>query len=163
MDDMASSYKKNLEQLKATRDFIRSMNPTDYKLTGIASALDAEINKTESTISALRGKAAAHRCDFCDRGYDEEPLVMIRSLNICPICRSRGKDYQLGSVLEKEYGLPAGTIKRDCLPNGDNPPRLQPFIDVGLVYKSGVHNMVHIKVIELFYNDERLYRRRKRK
>lgn len=160
--DIMARYRKSLEEFTLTRDFIKSLSPTEYKLTSILMSLDVEINKAEDMLKSLRGsRSAEHRCDFCDRPYDEEVPVMIESLKICLSCRSMGQKFRHGSIREKEYGLPAGTIKRDCESVGGKPPKLQPFIDVGLVYKSGTHNMVHVRVMELYYANDARYRRRK--
>lgn len=158
---MIDRYMQTLDQMKKTRDLIRSFNTADYRLSSFATILDSEINRTEETIQSIRGKtAAAHRCDFCDRGYNEDEPVFISSLKICPSCRAQGPNYQIGSVLEVMHGLPAGTIKRDCSSISGKPPKLQKFIDAGLIYKSGNFNMVHVRVIDLYYNDESQYHRR---
>lgn len=159
--DMIERYRVTVEQQKAVRDFIKTMNPVDYKISMFATSLEAEINKNEHMLNTLKqGKVGAHRCDFCDRAYDEEPPHTIDQLMICPICRVRGRDFQLGSVLEELYGLPNGTIKRDCLPKDGKPPKLQKYINAGLIYKSGVYYLVHTKVLDLYYNNPDIYRRR---
>ena len=126
-----------------------------------ASSLDSEINKNEEMLTMLtQGKAGANRCDFCDRAYDEESPHVIDHLKICPVCRVHGRNYQLASVLEELHGLPNGTIKRDCLPKDNKPAKLQKYMDAGLIYRSGVYYLVHTKVMDLYYNNPDVYRRR---
>ncbi|MFD0590994.1 hypothetical protein ACFQZE_23650 [Paenibacillus sp. GCM10027627] len=158
--DLIARYVKSIEQMKSARDYIKQLNPVDYSLTAVANDLDLKINQAEEKLNTLRGKHAVHRCEFCDRPFDEEPVVSIGGLKICPVCRSRGPQYQLGSVLEEKYDLPQGTIKRDCRPGEDGKAKLQAYMDVGLVFKSGSRPIVHQKVIELYYMDEINYKRR---
>lgn len=163
--DLTSRYRTTIDQLKQTRDFIKNLNPVDYKLSMFASSLDSEINKAEEMLTLMTKGISnlLHRCEFCDRPYDEETPVVIEGLKICPICRTIGESFQLGSVLEEKYDLPTGTIKRDCVSKAGSPAKLQAFIDTGLIYKSGIHYMVNIKVMELYYNNPNVYKRRSRR
>lgn len=158
------NYTLSLEQLKQTKIFMQDLNPIDFDLRSLVHTIDAKINKTEQMIFSLQTtKTFKYRCSFCDYGYDEEYPRSVGDINVCPKCRELGSKYKMGSDLEKIHNLPAGTIKRDCLPLGGNSPKLQPFMDCGLVFKSGIHNIVHEIVIDMYYKDPDKYVRRKLK
>ncbi|WCF11395.1 hypothetical protein NDS46_31040 (plasmid) [Paenibacillus thiaminolyticus] len=158
--DIIAQYKETMEQLKKTKEFIEKLNPKDYELRSIYNSLDSKINRSEETMKAFTRKVESHRCGLCDRPYDEDVPKSVCNIKVCPTCRLQGAKYKVGSDLERLHNLPSGTIKRDCLSKDGKPAKLQPFMDCGLIYKSGVHNIVHELVIELYYNNPDLYKRR---
>lgn len=158
--DIVGDYKTTLEQLRATKEFLIQLNPKDFELRSMINSIDAKINKNEESVRAFIRKVEAHRCGMCDRPYDEEEPKMVGHFKVCPHCREQSSKYKVGSEWERIYGLPAGTIKRDCLSKDGKPAKLQPFIDCGLIDISGVHNYVHKVVIEMYYLNPDIYKRR---
>lgn len=161
--DIISQYKQSLEQLRKTKEFLIEMNPIDFDLRSIIHTIDSKINKTEKMIHMFQGKGEEHRCGICDRAYDEEEPKAVMNIKVCPVCRNHSQKYQCASVWEKKYNLPKGTIKRDCVAKDGKPAKLQPFIDCGLVYKSGSTYIVHEMVIQMYYQNSDLYKTRKRR
>ncbi|WPS85431.1 hypothetical protein SMD22_02025 (plasmid) [Brevibacillus halotolerans] len=159
--DIITKYKTGLEQLKKTKEFLQELNPVDYELSSFIYTLDQKINKTEQMLSSLQSRALPHRCGLCDRSYDEEEPKSVGTTKICPFCREIHTTMKVSSEWENEYHLPVGTIKRDCLSKDGKPPKLQPFIDCGLVYKSGSTYIVHELVMKEYYSNGDLYKRRK--
>lgn len=161
--DILSSYKTGLEQLKRTKTFIQDLNPVDYDLKSIIHTIDAKINSSEQRLTSMQTKSDTHRCGLCDRAYSEEEPKAVGVIKVCPSCRLVGSQFKCGSDLEDIFGLPKGTIKRDCLSKDGKPAKLQAFMDCGLIYKSGVHNIVHEIVIHQYYLNDDVYKPRKRK
>jgi hypothetical protein len=160
--DILANYKLSLEQLKQTKNFMKELDPIDFDLKSLIHTLDAKINKTENLVNQLSGvkNSNAHICGLCDKGYDEDEPRAVDNMKVCPTCREFGSKFRLGSDWEKLHGLADGTIKRDCLPIKGSPPKLQPFMDCGLIFKSGNYNIVHEKVIEMYYMNPKKYVRR---
>ncbi|MFF2531509.1 hypothetical protein ACFVS2_21615 [Brevibacillus sp. NPDC058079] len=159
--DLVSQYKTGLEQLKKTKEFLQELNPVDYELRSIIFTIDQKINKTEQMLSNFQNKAHSHRCGLCDRSYEEEETRGVGSIKICPHCRVIYTKFKVSSEWESKYGLPQGTIKRDCHAKDGNPAKLQSFMDCGLVYKSGSSYIVCEVVMKEYYENEDLYKRRK--
>lgn len=159
--DLITQYKKGLEQLKKTKEFLQDLNPLDFDLRSLIHQIDAKINKSEHMVNILQGKTEPHRCGLCDRPYHEDEPKSVFNVKICPICRETGRKYRSASELEQKYGLPKGTIKRDFASNNGKPPKLQKFIDCGLVFKSGRSIILHEIVMDLYYQNKTLYKRRK--
>ncbi|MBP1308712.1 hypothetical protein JOD82_001732 [Paenibacillus sp. 1182] len=160
MDDIVSQYKKGLEQLKQTKDFLTQLDPVDFELKAFIHNIDQKINKTEQTIFNFQ-KVPSHRCGLCDRSYDEEYPIAVGDVKVCPYCRDISNKFRASSELEKEYNLSPGTIKRDCLSKEGNEAKLQAYLDCGLVYKTGAGYVVHKIVMTQYYEGE--YKRRRKR
>lgn len=163
MSDIIGQYNRELGELHKVRLFFQEMKPESFDLKAMLNSLDHKINEVESMISKFRGLSVdQHRCGVCDRGFTEVEPVTIGSIKICPICRDQGVKFFFSSDFEKRFELPEGTIKRDCLSVAGKPPKLQPYIDCGLVNTRGSKKVVHEMVAELYYADPKLYRKRSR-
>ncbi|ADO59484.1 hypothetical protein [Paenibacillus polymyxa] len=160
MDDIVSQYKKGLEQLKQTKEFLIKLDPVDFELKAIMHNIDQKINKTEQTIYNFQ-KVPSHRCGLCDRSYDEDHPKAVGGIKVCPYCRDISNNFRSASELEKEYNLSPGTIKRDSLPKEGNEAKLQAYLDCGLVYKTGAGYVVHKIVMTQYYEGE--YKRRRKR
>ena len=162
--DILTYHRTGIEQYKKLKTFLQELDPLDYDIKYMIHTLDTKINAAEQKLSKLQSKSNAHRCGLCDRDYDEEEARAVENLKVCPTCRKLGSQFRFSGDLEKTYELPEGTIKRDCQPRANGkPPVLQPYIDCGLVNRSGIHYSVHEIVIQMYYMDEKKYRKRKRK
>lgn len=161
--DIVSNYKTGLDQLKRTKQFIQDLDPVDYNLRSLIHTIDSQINSTEQRLTSMLTRTDMHRCGLCDRAYSEDEPKAVGVIKVCPSCRLVGSKFKCGSDLENIYGLPKGTIKRDCLSKDGKPAKLQAFMDCGLIYKSGVHNIVHEIVIHQYYLNDAVYKPRKRK
>lgn len=159
--DIITQYKVGLEQLKKTKEFLQELNPVDFELRSLIHQIDMKINKNEQMLQTFRGRAETHRCGICDRPYEEEEPKAVMNVKVCPTCRELGQKYRCASELEQKYQLPKGTIKRDCVSKNGKPAKLQPFMDCGLVFKSGSNYIVHEIVMKLYYDNPDLYKRRK--
>jgi hypothetical protein len=164
MSDIIGQYNRELKELNEVRSFFRKMQPESFDLKAMLNSLDHKINETEALISKFRISLSVdlHSCGICDRGFSEVELVTIGSIKICRICRDQGKKYLYSSDFEKRFDLPEGTIKRDCLSIHGKSPKLQPYIDCGLVNTEGSRKVVHEMVAELYYANPKLYRKRLR-
>jgi len=149
--DLVGRYYIQIEQLHKTKEFLTQLNPVDYKLTSFLVSLDQEIQNAEETLRSLNEKSQIHYCGICHRPCGESQMTRIQHLNVCNTCREQGQCWKLGTCWEQEYYLPKGRIKRDTLSRNGKPPKLQPFIDAGLIHYSGIHCYVHQKVIEMYY------------
>jgi hypothetical protein len=161
--DIMERYRTGLEHFKLLKAFIQELDPIDYELTSFLHSLDSKINKAEDTLNSLSGNKNVHRCGICERKYDEVDFVSVDLTKVCPVCREQGMKWKLGSDWEEIYDLSPGTIKRDCIGKENEQPKLQPYMDAGLINKSGIHNMVHEKVMLMYYMNPDKYKRRKTK
>lgn len=158
LEDTILSY----EQTRQLKDFILPLNKVDYEVKGFVLILDKKLAALQDKILELRGgdKYFNHQCGMCEKRYHETDVKMVVGFKVCPTCRSIGAGYLLSSDFEHQFELPRGTVKRDCLTSEDKVAKLQPFIECGLVMKSGTHYILHERVYHLYYGTE-LYKRRK--
>lgn len=159
--DLITKYKKALEQLKETKEFLVQLDPVDYELRAYIHQIDQKINKTEQSLHTFQLNTPGHRCGLCDRPYDEDEAKAVGNVKVCPYCREIIKKFRSSGEMEKKYELSQGTIKRDCLSKDGNPPKLQSYMDCGLVYKTGAGYIVHEIVMTQYYANENEYKRRK--
>lgn len=134
-------YREKLEEQKEKREKVAALSREVPDCEYIVRVMDAEIRDTETRISKLTSISESIQCLLCNKWVsveDSEEMVKFNDKDVCPGCLKALTGVKTTQEAEELWGLAVGTIKQDCRRG-----KLDEFIEVGFIRKSGKYWLVH--------------------
>jgi hypothetical protein len=156
MTDVLKDAQEELSRLITLKSALADLDVHDIDVRLLHHALDPKINNLKTYIQKLQGQQFSHYCSFCKSGI-VGTAKHIENLIICENCSTLMANMMTTSAAEAKWGLSTGTIRRDC---SGSPAVLHPYMEAGLIQKSGSQWILHEKVMELYYGNPDRYKRR---
>lgn len=139
--------RRDIQLLKQTKETIRSVNHLVPGMIRVIMSIDEQILDYETKLEQYSIGKITHQCSRCLSKLTEAVQVtIIQETVICERCIKTMHDVMTTTVAEENAGMKKGAIRQDIF-NGV----LQPYIDAGLVWKSGNNWQIHRLVLELHY------------
>lgn len=153
MVSIVEEIKNQLDYFRKSRESLEALDPKIPEVGYLKIILESQIRDYNTRLNKLVVGKYPYQCTLCDGNIKaEESHSILGKLTICQNCLKTIQQMITAAEFEEKYDLTKGTVKQDCKPSRCV---LKPYIDAGLVRKSGGNWLIHETVYELHYSSRR--------